>query len=371
MSEPEWTIQRNGDVFCLVYYDAAGKRRRRSLGRDKGAAERLAPRIYAQLNRPRELTVETLWTSYTVDKADRAVVGTMEHTWKALRNRFGSLQPRDITTDLCRAHIAARRQAGIKDGTIHTELGHLRMVLLWATKQKKPDGSKLLDEAPHIERPAKPETGEKHLTRDEAKRLIRAARFHHMRLFITLALGTAARSGALLGLTWTRVDFERSRIYLRDPDLTRPHKGRAIVPMNRSVRAALERAQPLAVSPFVIEWAGKRVSSVKKGLAAAAERAGLGHVTPHMLRHTAAVHMAEAGIPMEEIAQYLGHRDVNVTRRIYARFSPRYLSKAASVLEYDDGETEEERGDVPGAAAGAAVAAPDEPDAALEESRPD
>jgi hypothetical protein len=51
---------------------------------------------------------------------------------------------------------------------------------------------------------------------------------------------------------------------------------------------------------------------------------------------SAAVHMADAGVPMEEIAQCLGHSDVEVTRRIYARFSPDYLSGAAAALEYDD-----------------------------------
>jgi len=106
--------------------------------------------------------------------------------------------------------------------------------------------------------------------------------------------------------------------------------------MNRDARAALLEAQRGAVSPYVIEWAGKRVQSVKRGLREAAKKAGLGHVSPHMLRHSAAVHMAEAGVPMEEVAQYLGHRDVNVTRNVYARFSPTYLSKAAAVLEYDD-----------------------------------
>jgi hypothetical protein len=39
---------------------------------------------------------------------------------------------------------------------------------------------------------------------------------------------------------------------------------------------------------------------------------------------------------MEEIAQFLGHDDVATTREIYARFSPDYLKKAASALEYDD-----------------------------------
>lgn len=43
--------------------------------------------------------------------------------------------------------------------------------------------------------------------------------------------------------------------------------------------------------------------------------------------------MAEAGIPMEEIAQYLGHANVEVTRKVYARYSPEYLRKAASALE--------------------------------------
>ena len=39
---------------------------------------------------------------------------------------------------------------------------------------------------------------------------------------------------------------------------------------------------------------------------------------------------------MEVIAQYLGHSDIEVTRRVYARFSPTYLRAAAKALEYDD-----------------------------------
>ncbi|MGB8089483.1 MAG: tyrosine-type recombinase/integrase, partial [Pseudolabrys sp.] len=53
-------------------------------------------------------------------------------------------------------------------------------------------------------------------------------------------------------------------------------------------------------------------------------------------RHSAAVHMAEAGISMEVIAQYLGHDDINVTRKKYARYSPTYLREAAAALEFDD-----------------------------------
>lgn len=108
------------------------------------------------------------------------------------------------------------------------------------------------------------------------------------------------------------------------------------MPMLRTTRAALLEARRGALSDYVIEWAGGPVKSVKRGLQAAATRAGLGKVTPHMLRHSCAVHLAEDGVSMEEIAQWLGHSSVAVTRSTYARFSADYLRKAASALEFDD-----------------------------------
>jgi len=37
---------------------------------------------------------------------------------------------------------------------------------------------------------------------------------------------------------------------------------------------------------------------------------------------------------MEEISQYLGHASAEITRRVYARYSPDFLRKAASALEF-------------------------------------
>ena len=55
-----------------------------------------------------------------------------------------------------------------------------------------------------------------------------------------------------------------------------------------------------------------------------------------ILRHSAAVHMAEDGRSMEEIQRFLDHSDINVTRKIYALFSPSYLKEAAAALEFAD-----------------------------------
>lgn len=331
MSDQQYRIRSYRGALAIVFYDGNGKRHRHSLGTaNPREAERVAPAVYAELTRPRGNDVASLWQAYMGDRQGRAVLQTMAHTWKALESRFGPMHADEITIADCRAHAAARRAAGIQDGTIHTELGHLRMVLKWA------EAHKLIAAAPTIERPSKPKPKERHLTRAEVRALIDAATVPHIRLFIILAVGTGARSAALMDLTWDRCFLDDEMIDLRDPFLTRPHKGRAIVPMNRAVKTALIEAKTGALTPWVIEWAGAKVGSVKKALATSAEKAGLGKVSPHMLRHTAAVHMAEAGVDFEEIAQYLGHNDMKVTRRVYARFSPNYLKKAASVLEYDD-----------------------------------
>lgn len=328
---PGYRIGKLNGRFVLVFEDERGKRRRFRLdAKDAGEAHRVAPGIHADLTRPKGKTVSDLWQAYTQDKAGRAVIGTMVHTWKALRDRFGTMDGEAITIGDCRAHIAARRATGIKDGTLLTELGHLRMVLKWAERHK------LIDRAPAIERPPMPKPKEGYLTKTQGRALIDGAVMPHVRLYIILALSTGARNAALLDLTWDRCDFERGMIDLRNPSISAPHKGRAQVPMTRTMRAALLSARPGAMSDYVIEWAGKKVVSAKRGLHRAAKRAGLDHVSPHMLRHSAAVHMAEAGRPMSEIAQYLGHSNTRITEQVYARYSPDYLRETASALEYDD-----------------------------------
>lgn len=88
------------------------------------------------------------------------------------------------------------------------------------------------------------------------------------------------------------------------------------------------------MSDNVLEWACGPVKSVKKSFKEAAGDAGLSEVSPHVLRHTAAIHMAEAGTPMDEIAQYLGHSDSRITAYTYARYSPEHLRKVTSALEF-------------------------------------
>lgn len=324
---PDWRITRLRGELCLTWHEGDIRRRYRLGTDDPKEAARRAPSRYAELTRPKGSTVQDLWDSYCLDKAGRSVVTTMKFTWKALEKHFGGIEGEAVSVADCRTYTAARRKAGKKEGSIHTELGHLRSVLVWAQKQR------LIAHAPHIERPVKPDPKEGYLTRPEVTGLMEAANAPHVKLAIQLMIATGARSGAALQLTWDRVDFARRMIQLTNPFDKTHRKRRATVPINDSLFAALQEAKEGAMTPFVIEWAGGPVQSIKKGVKTAGGKIGRPDASAHMLRHSAAVWLVEDGHSMEEVAQFLGHSNTAMTYRVYARYSPTYLRRLASSLE--------------------------------------
>jgi integrase len=271
-------------------------------------------------------TVAQLWDMYRESLGSRPSAVTMGYEWRALKERFGDLPPHGITEGLCQSHLNARLAAGRTPGTVWTELGRLRMVFAWAKKRR------LVDTVSYIPRPAASPPRNLSIRKSEMPALIAACQAPHLRLFCLLAWTTGARDAALLGLTWDRVDFDRGMIDFERPD-GRPMKGRSIVPMNGTILAALQEARRGALTDHVIEYAGRPVGSVKKSLKAAGKRAGMPWISPHVFRHSAARAMAEDGISMPEIAAYLGHSNTAMTIKVYARFSPTYLRKAAASLD--------------------------------------
>lgn len=324
----DYSIGRLNGRFVVTWQEDGKRRRFRLRAETTGEAHAEARTLLlaADAARTDGLTVAQLWDAYCEEKAGRTIAKSMTFTGKSILPWFGHFMPSQITPADCRAYIADRRAAGRQDGTIWSQLGHLRNVLSWAHKRG------LIERKPHIDRPPQPAPKERWLSRDEIDRLLSAEAEPHIRLATLLMLSTAARVGATLELTWDRVNLERGWIDLRTGEGRR--KGRAVVPINASLRAALETAKDAALSEYVIEWAGGPVKSIKRGFAKMVERSGLEDVTPHVLRHTAGVHMAAGGVPMHKISQYMGHTSTDVTERVYARFAPDHMRDAAEILDF-------------------------------------
>lgn len=243
-----------------------------------------------------------------------------------LGEHFGHVEPAHVNAALVRAYHARRQSAGIGAGSIALECRTLATVLSWARKQG------WIATAPYIPRPKPPAPRDRFLTRAEAERLIEGAGDPHVRLFILIGLHTGARKGAILGLTWERVNLDTLKIDFNEPGRPLTQKRRSIAPINDTLRAALLEASERALSEHVIEYGGKPVGCIDYGFGKACERAGLEGVSPHVLRHTAASRMAQAGIPLWTAAKILG-MSANMLDRVYAHYDSEYGREAVRALE--------------------------------------
>ena len=236
---------------------------------------------------------------------------------------FGDLRPEEITREECRAYLQHNRNAGLSDQTTRNRLSTLRAALRW----QDPSTPAIFELPP----PSEPR--DHWLNREEFDRLLAGAIEPHIKLFLHVALCTGARKEAILGLQWeTHIDFEKGTIW---PGFKLGGKARAKpIPMTRSAKAALTAAYEVSTCAWVIEYGGRGVKDVKRGLRAAYARAKIETNQPaHVLRHTAGSWMAMAGVPMLEISRRLGHRSMITTEKHYAHLHPDYMGKSTDALE--------------------------------------
>jgi len=320
----EYTVQKLRGGFAITWFDQddAGerKRRRRQLtSQDRASAEAEARQLWEDGD-DSPWTVGRVMTGYLASITDKPSHGRREDAWKAMKPFWENVDPSMIDEQMCRDYRASRRVA---DGTARYELLQLSTALGWA-------GSKI-PRKPSIWLPQQPEQKVRHLTRPAFQRFFAAVKADHARLYVMLGLFTMARPSAILELTWDRVDFMRRQIDFTPPGHIRTAKRRTIVPIADALLVELQKGHAARTTNHVIERGGQRVKCIKKAFQAASERSGV-HATPYTLRHTGAVWAAEAGTPMPQLAQFMGHDDDRTTQKHYARFSPDFLRDVANAV---------------------------------------
>jgi integrase len=247
----------------------------------------------------------------------------------ALGTFWGARNMIDVTPETCRAY---QKYRGISDGTIRREFGVLRAAINHEFKHGR------LTRPVSIWMPPKPEGKDRWLTRNEAAALLRAALNEprcrlYLPLFILMGLYTGARKGAILTLRWPQVNLDQGRIDFNPPGRKRTSKGRAIIPIPRGLRWFLGQARLRGGDmDYVINRHGAPIKDIKRAFSSACKTAGLEDVTPHTLRHTAGTWMAQAGVPMWEIAGYLGHSHER-TSELYSHHHADHLNRAREALD--------------------------------------
>lgn len=153
-------------------------------------------------------------------------------------------------------------------------------------------------------------------------------------LAVALMVGTGARVNEVVGITCQDIDLRgrslrivgkgrrERQVFLTDAwieGLTHSYlETRATLGVEHSQLLFNSHGDPLTTS------------AMRSRLAKAARDAGVGErVTPHMLRHTAATQLIEAGVDIRYIQRLLGHASLNTTE-IYTHVSDRTLRRVVS-----------------------------------------
>lgn len=147
--------------------------------------------------------------------------------------------------------------------------------------------------------------------------------------YILLLLNTGCRSGELLSLTWDNV-FINERYFIIRNSLSK-NKKTVYKPLNDVAIHAFLRLKDHKKWVFYNEKTGTNYKTLYKGFKCAVNRADLGHVRIHDLRHTFASFLIKQGVPLYHVSTLLGHSDTRITQR-YAHLAPENLHDCLNAL---------------------------------------
>lgn len=146
-----------------------------------------------------------------------------------------------------------------------------------------------------------------------------------MHFIVVCLFTTGLRVGELTGALMADLDVSSASLLVRG----KGNRERRVFLPGADAGSLLRRYLAMrnrlgkADETFVVSREGRRVSSqsLRRLLVSLAQRAGLERrVTPHMLRHTAATQLIEAGVDIRFVQKLLGHASI-ATTQIYTQVS--------------------------------------------------
>lgn len=289
-----------------------------------------------------KFTVDDLWSVYEKKHIRvRVADGGDRHdaAWKNLQPHFGHLTPQQVTEDVVAKYGEKRRTGALgrksRESTVRTELLYLIACFNWCASPKRKPPILARADVPHIELPPPPAPRDRWLTTDEIGRLLQSAealrqgeRLSRGERFLWLALETASRKTAILNLDWPRVDFETGVVDYREPGRRETKKRRSVVPISATLLPVLKRMHDERQGDGLVLDNDASIDDILGRIAAHAKIDGM---TPHVLRHTAATHMARRGVPLWHIAKIL-RITLAVAEKTYAHHCPDDLRAAIDTI---------------------------------------
>ena len=294
------------------------------------------------------LTVEaflTDWLEREVPKFARSVNTLDNYAW-AIRCHLvpglGSHRLAKLTPD----HVDELLEVRAADGLAKSSVQRIRAVLVTALDHADRRELVRRNVARLTRTPDAGATRRRSLTVSEARALLGAVAGDRLEALVIVGVTMGLRPGELTGLSWRDVDLDAGVIHVRRTlkrENNRPVMGELKTKRSRrslecptfvveSLRRRrefqrLERAA--AGREWSSEWAAERLvfttaagtpidaSNLRRYFRRACKSAGIGRWTPYEMRHSAASLLSAEGVPLERVADVLGHDGTRMVTQVY------------------------------------------------------
>jgi integrase len=254
------------------------------------------------------------------------------------RKPLDKLSPTDV-----RRLVETKSASGLSGQSVRLMHGLIRNVLADAEREEL-----VYRNVAKLVRPPGVQRAEvRALTVEEARRLVAVIKGDRFEALWLCALTLGLRKGELLGLRWTDIDFDAGTLRVRQAlqrvdgrlVLVEPKTSlsRRTVPVPAATLAALRsrRAQQdeeqLAAKNTWVQWGlvftthiGRPIDprNLSRSWYLIRERAELGPVRVHDLRHSCASFMLAAGASPRTVMKTLGHSQIGLTMNTYTHVLP-------------------------------------------------
>lgn len=337
---------------------------RKSTGVDKSdrasAEQALARYIAEKYSPPRGLTAATLLIDEVVaaylkeHAAYSASRAFLIHTAMPVAKWWSGKTLADVNGTNCRRYIewrtsqvrrthpnSTKRKVRISEQTARHDLKTLRAAINWYRAEYAP-----LMAVPKITLPKKkPARTDYWLERDDVARRIRVARAHeqlrHVARVFLIGVYTGTRPGAILALKWLPspthgwFDLDAGILNRAGSEVRQSKKRQPPARIHARLLPHLRRwrqADLAAGITSVVHYKGAQIEKLRRSWESVAELAGGGKKdAPHVLRHTAATWLMQAGMDLYEAAGYLG-MSPDTLWNVYGKHHPDFQLRVATAV---------------------------------------
>lgn len=347
----EGIFQQKNGTYCARFVDKNGKRRSKRSKKLQEVRQWIADATYidehSDLSQAVDMIVDA-WYEYWIEVKRQTVrpntVRNYEERYKHnIQKVIGKKLLKDVKPLHCQKILTDMAEEGYKTSTIY----QARIAIYNMFEFAKENDIILSNPCKKSVKAdmGKPSEKKEALTIDIQKKFLESIKGSSYENQYRFILQTGLRTGEMIGLRWSDIDFEERTIKIERSMEYRYKVGewrigppksksgyRTIPLTDEAIRILLnQRAKNSKLKIIPMEWKDvvflcKKGTPVKNstydtGLFKYCDIAGIPRFSMHVLRHTFATRCIEAGMKPKTLQQILGHSNIGITMNLYVHIT--------------------------------------------------